>query len=846
MKGSETKFIAYMQGTEKRFIIPVYQRNYDWKTENCKQLYDDLVKVIKKKRTSHFFGSLVSVHNDGTFGEFLVIDGQQRLTTVSLLLLAMHNLIKAGVIVPAQINLADRIYKTYLIDEWQEDMTTRIKLKPVKNDRAAFERLFADTEEHIPDSNLTVNYNYFYSRIQREEITVDELYQAITKLDIINITLNQEDNPQLIFESLNSTGLALSEGDKIRNLILMGLPTRQQNEFYEKYWNKIESCTQYEVSLFIRDYLSVKQQHIPALSKIYVTFKSYVEEGQVGTESLLQDMLRYAKWYEILLKGNTPNKALKASIYRLNRLETTVTRPFFLEVFRMWDEKRITLEEVSNIFTLTESYLFRRLICDLPTNVLNKTFLTMHKEILRYDGSDNNYGEKFKFALLSKGERARFPDDSEFAQAFVSRPVYLMNSKNKIYLLERLENHGTVEDKDVYRHFDEGEYSIEHIMPQYLTPSWKRRLGEDYEEIHELWLHRIANLTLTGYNSKYSNSTFEEKRDMAHGFHESGLRMNSWIAQQTKWTLAEIEQRSELLSTQAITLWTRPTTSYRPTKKQLDSCSLDDDLDFTGRILARYSYKNTEQPFESWSDLFERILKTLHSEDTTVLIAAAHAKNPENEFRQYVTSDPSKLRKALNIGDGIFVEQNTNTMTKISLLRKFFQAFNANPEDLVFYLRDTNQTEPHDEPESQYGKRRRSYWAYALPLIQAAHEAQGPFSTVSTSKENWITSGIGVSGVSLKCVATEKEARVVIYLSSTSKEKNKARFDILHTHQSDIERALGVPLEWLRSEETKTSSLQYRLSDVSILDETDWTMIAKFHADWSKRFYDVITPYLRQ
>ena len=242
MKGSETKFVSYMQGSDKRFVIPVYQRNYDWKTENCKQLYDDLIKVIRRGRKSHFFGSIVSVHNDGEFNEYLVIDGQQRLTTVSLLLLAMYNLMKNGVLTPERSNLAEKIYKTYLIDEWQDD-DTRIKLKPVKNDRNAFDKLFDKESEHIPDSNLTINYNYFYSRIQKEEVTLDELYEAVAKLEIINITLHQDDNPQLIFESLNSTGVALSEGDKIRNFILMGLPAKQQNDFYEKYWNKIEICT---------------------------------------------------------------------------------------------------------------------------------------------------------------------------------------------------------------------------------------------------------------------------------------------------------------------------------------------------------------------------------------------------------------------------------------------------------------------------------------------------------------------------------------------------------------------------------------------------------------------------
>ena len=288
MKGSETKLVAYMQGSDKRFVIPVYQRNYDWKTENCKQLYNDLVKVVRKGRKSHFFGSIVSVHNDGEFNELLVIDGQQRLTTISLLLLAMYNLMKQGILTPSKGNLAEKIYKTYLIDEWQED-ETRIKLKPVKNDREAFRRLFDEESGYIPDSNLTINYNYFYSRLRKEEVTLDELYDAITKLEIINIILNQEDNPQLIFESLNSTGVALSEGDKIRNFILMGQPPKQQNDFYEKYWNKIEIYTSYNVSGFIRDYLSIKQQIIPAMNNVYFTFKAFVEDRALEIEQLLQE-----------------------------------------------------------------------------------------------------------------------------------------------------------------------------------------------------------------------------------------------------------------------------------------------------------------------------------------------------------------------------------------------------------------------------------------------------------------------------------------------------------------------------------------------------------------------------
>ena len=530
-----------MDGSKKRFIIPVYQRNYDWKTENCKQLYDDLVKVVKNHRNSHFFGSLVSVYeSSGRNTEFLVIDGQQRLTTVSLLLLAMYNLISKELVVVEEKTLANQIYEDFLVDKYQPK-ETRIKLKPVKNDREAFDKLFNSEDEYIRDSNLTTNYNYFYDRIKKQEVTVDELFDAICKLEIINITLSNDDNPQLIFESLNSTGLDLSEGDKIRNFILMGLPANVQNEYYDKYWNKIEICTKYDVSSFIRDYLSIKQQAIPSQKKVYINFKEFVEYTKIETEELLKDMLAYAKRYQVLLNGNSVDKILNACIYRLNRLETTVTRPFFLEVLRLFDENKLNINDVSDIFITTENYLFRRNICDLPTNALNKIFLMLHREIIRYDGTDNDYVSKFKYTLLSKKDRARFPNDDEFARDFTERQIYLMNSKNKIYILERIENFGTVEDKDIYGHCDDGTYSIEHIMPQHLTPLWQKELGENYELIHEEWLHRIANLTLTAYNSKYSNSSFVEKKNMQNGFLDSGIRMNTYIAQKDKWTLAELK-----------------------------------------------------------------------------------------------------------------------------------------------------------------------------------------------------------------------------------------------------------------------------------------------------------------
>ena len=846
MKGSETRLLMYMDGSQKRFVVPVYQRNYEWKKENCEQLFNDLIDVARTGRRSHFFGSLVSsYHPNGRYIEYLVIDGQQRLTTVSLLLLAMYNLLEQGKAVSQTSYLAQSILENYLIDKFQPK-EKRIKLKPVKDDRAAFDRLFDVPEEHLRQSNLTANYDYFYNRIQKEEITIDELYDALFALEVINIELTSEDNPQRIFESLNSTGVALSEGDKIRNFILMGLSAKQQEEYYEKYWNRIEILTEYNVSVFVRDYLSIKQQLIPAMDKVYTTFKAYVQEKGLDTEDLLKELLSYAKWYEILLKGKTPDKQLNACIYRLNRLETTITRPFFLEVLRLQSEGKLSWLEVRDVFLYTENYLFRRTMCDLPTNALNKIFLMLHREIVRFENNDENYVEKFKYALLNKGDRGRFPDDEEFARAVTERLVYKMNAKNKVYIFERLENHGTVEDKDIYHHVDEGVYSIEHVMPQHLTPAWTKELGANYEAIHEIWLHRLANLTLTGYNSKYSNSPFAEKRDMPNGFADSGLRMNIWIAQRSQWTLEELEARNELLVQRALSIWAMPETTFVSEEKHLDSCSLDDDTtELRGRIIVRFSYKNTEQPVLSWINMLEQVLKILHGEDPSVLTKLAYSNDPDDELSVYVSSNPKDLRGTLEIDNGIFVERNTSTNVKISMLRKFFKAYGANPEDLVFYLKDGTEDDQEEEVGTRYELRRR-YWAHALPVIQQAHGEGKSFSGCTSTKENWLAGWFGISGFSIVCVANYNEARVELSLGKGDKEANKEAFDYLFAKKTAIEAALGTEVAWKRNDDSKASQIVISLPGVSIENETDWTQMAKFHAEWSKKFFDVIVPYLKE
>jgi len=841
MKGSELRLIEYMEGSKKRFIIPVYQRNYDWKIENCKQLYDDLIQVIKNNSKTHFFGSIVSVYEpSGRNTEFLIIDGQQRLTTMSLLFLAMYNLLEEKIIISEDESLKDQIYEDFLVDKYQPQ-EKRMKLKPIKNDQKAFSKLFNSKDDYIKDSNLTINYSYFYERIQKQEITIDELFDAICRLEIINITLNNEDNPQLIFESLNSTGLDLSEGDKIRNYILMGLPKQKQDEYYEKYWNCIEKCTKYDVSSFIRDYLSVKQLVIPSQKKVYINFKKYVEDSSLKIIEILEDLLSYAKRYNILLCGKTSSKELNSCINRLNRLETTVTRPFFLEVLRLYDENQINLNEVAEAFSITESYLFRRTICDLPTNALNKIFLLLNREIMRYDGTDSNYIEKLKFALLSKKDRARFPNDDDFSLMFTEKPIYQMNSKNKIYILERLENFGTLEDKDIYRHYDEGEYSIEHIMPQHLTPAWIKELGDSYEEIHDTWLHRIANLTLTAYNSKYSNCTFVEKKTMKNGFEDSGIRLNTYVSKKDKWTLAELRDRNDYLLKRALDIWAFPSTNYKPQEKQLDSYTLDDEASFlSGRQIAKFVYKGTEQPVVSWVEMYTKVLRALYLEDKTIITKIA--LSTDDELSIHFSTNKRIFKKCDEIGDNVYVQTNTNTQSKLSVLNRLYKLYGMNPTDLVFYLRDSNDKE--DEKGTRF-EIRRKYWEYALKFIKEENFDNKSFDNVNTSKENWINGTFGIGGFAICCIANYDFARVDVYFGKTNANENKIAFDNVMLHKLEIESNFGVNLEWDRGDDVKRSIISYRLENVSIYNENDWLQIAKFHAKWSKKFIDAIVPYLK-
>lgn len=845
MKGSEAKMTGFMEGADKRYIIPVYQRKYDWKLENCRQLYDDLKKIVQDKRDSHFFGSIVSsVVPNGSKIEYHIIDGQQRLTTITLLLLAIRNLIAEKKISSDEGRLDEQINQRFLISPWAKE-DDQIKLRPVKSDREALTKLFGEEEGFDPASNLTLNYRFFCDQILKEEIPVDDLYGAIGKLEIISITLDQGDNAQLIFESLNSTGLALTEGDKIRNYILMGQAPKDQSKLYDAYWSTIEHCTGNDVSGFVRDYLSVKQQVTPTISNVYRIFKDYAENTRLPMEALLEDMRRYARFFEKLLtcKSGLKEKKLDDCLYRMARLEIVVTRPFLMEVLRLNQDGKLTVDDVLQIFLIIENYLFRRNICEVPTNALNKIFLNLNREILRYDNTADHYVQKFIYALLSKRESGRFPDDEEFTTALAEKQVYQMRGKYKAYMFERFENFGTIETKDVYTHLDNNVYTIEHIMPQHLTPAWTEALGANAAEIHATWLHRLANLTLTGYNPNLSNKTFAEKRDSDEGgYKASGLKMNQKISNKESWGLTELEERNDEMIALAKKIWAYPQTAFVPTEKEFDSCTLDDEnAELTGRGIVKYSYQNVEQPVTSWVDMFEHVVKFLHQKDKSVLSELAYSTS-SSDLTNYVSNTEAGLRSALKIDDHIFVECNTSTAMKMSLLRRLFVLYDADPMDLVFYLKDAESEKVAEAGRYEIRKR---YWTYALPMIQKQNAHRGTFMNCNPTTSNSAYGYFGISGFHIDCTANYDNAAVYFYMGKSDAAQNKTAFDLLMSHREEIEEQLDTTLHWDRADHCKASWIGYHLSDVSINNEADWPRMAKFHAEWSDKLCNVILPYLQ-
>lgn len=539
----------------KQFLIPVYQRYYSWDIEQCKRLWNDIVEMQKKGKVGHFVGSIVNIAEQAMptgVQKYMIIDGQQRMTTLSLLLLALRDY---AINNPEDTTINARRIDNMLLKNEYESGDERYKLLLTETDRDILMRLVE--EKPIPDdtrSKLLDNYKFFAGKIADKELQPAEVYESIGKLQIVNITLDRSvDDAQAIFESLNSTGKELSESDLIRNYVLMGLEPTEQTYVYEHLWRPMELLFVYEtqdsvMDRFFRDYLTMKITRIPKQDRVYEEFKLYHLNCEFSTiRELCQDLLTYAKYYTDMVFKRSSNPALKSLYEDINDLRMEVSYPFLLKVHNDYAEGIISEDDLKLIIRLCISYVFRRSICDIPTNSLNKTFATLKNEI-----KPDDYVNSIKAFFVMRNDYKEFPDDDKFAAAFVSRDIYTMRSRN--FILSHLENYGNKAPIIIEN------YTIEHIMPQNssLSPEWQQMLGANWREVQKTYLHTIGNLTLTAYNSEMSDHPFMVKMDMEGGFKESALRLNAYVVKLNEWNEQTIKERAALLADKAKQIWAYP------------------------------------------------------------------------------------------------------------------------------------------------------------------------------------------------------------------------------------------------------------------------------------------------
>ncbi|GAA7907986.1 DUF262 and DUF1524 domain-containing protein [Helicobacter pylori] len=566
--GATTLLRFFKENQNNQFVIPIYQRLYSWGKEQCKQLWDDIIKIGgNDKMNGHFIGSILYVLDSNTHSNntLLIIDGQQRLTTITLLFIALRNHLSDEVKILEKFSRKE--IESYLING-DKDSDKKFRLILSEFDKDTLLSLIDKNKRKPSEPSVKImgNFELFEKWIRKNTDKLETIFKGLDKLMIVWIALKKEkDDPQLIFESMNSKGIELTQADLIRNYIVMETEVEKQEYFYNQYWRAMEEDFKQNEKLFdqfVRHYLTIKIGEIPNEKRVYEAFKDYQQKEGIEIEDLLKDLQKYCGYFCQIAFKKEADKVLNKALSFLVDLEMDVVYPLLLELYSDYSDGVLSKQDFIPIIALIESYIFRRAVCGLGTKGLNKIFAFFTKKI-----DKDQYLESIKAHFLSlEKTTGKFPKDSEFRDSFITIDFYHFK-KNK-YFLERLENFDTKEPVDTHK------CTIEHIMPQTLTEEWKRDLGENFQAIHDKYLHTIGNLTLTGYNQEYSNNSFQEKRDMEKGFKQSPLRLNQSLKDLESFGEEEIEKRANDLADFALKIWTYPKLDaetlekYKPKKEK--------------------------------------------------------------------------------------------------------------------------------------------------------------------------------------------------------------------------------------------------------------------------------------
>lgn len=686
MEAKAMKIEDFLSQNQRQFQIPVYQRNYDWSTGECKQLLDDVLKVgTNENMNAHFIGSVVYVY-DGIYTtskikELTIIDGQQRITTLTLIYLALYRLaIEIG-----KKELEAEIYETYLTNKFVSEKE-KLKLSITgNNDRAIKYLLRSDKDEEYSEfSRIIDNFNYFKGRINKENYNF--VLTGLSKLMFVEISLDREkDNPQRIFESLNSTGLELSQADLIRNYILMGLNRSEQSNIYENYWEIIEGFAKDEtsnnskVSDFIRDYLTLINKKIPNIKKVYVEFKEkFPTTDFQSLETTLAPIKSLAKFYNRLLNPKKEtDKNIQIHLEYIKKLKINVSYPFLMKVYEDYSEGIIDKITFIKVLELIQSYAWRRFIVGLPTNALNKIFMTLYEK-----RDKNEYLLSLQKSLLTRIEKQRFPKDDEIIESLKIKDFYNIDSKNSTYLLERLENFKNKEPVIIEGNED---ITIEHIFPQKPDPKWKVDLGtEEYNLIKEKYLNSLGNLTLLGNNRKLGNKPFLYKRDLKDaGYKDSRLWLNKYLSSIEKWNLEKIKERCAILTKRYLEIWQIPTIELKY-KDENNEVNIFEAEDPTSKKLEYAIFFNQKIEGKNFVELYVEIFRQLFDLQPETFFTT--------DLREKIVLTNNREKSSLNdpksISDTYSIEGRMNNISKFEKIKHALKIFSFEDELSIKYVED--------------------------------------------------------------------------------------------------------------------------------------------------------------
>ena len=686
MKATETVFKNFLTQNKTQFVIPVYQRNYDWTTAECKQLLEDIIEVGNKTSNddTHFIGSIVFIH-DGVYTssdvkQLVIIDDQQRLTTMTLLYLALYRFALAN----DMEEKAAEINETILINRFVKEDSSKLKLKQTDVNAKAFRFLMNDNSpsDYNEYSRIIDNYNFFYNTLNKDNFSI--VTEGLNRLLFVEISLERgKDDPQRIFESLNSTGLELSQADLIRNYILMGLEPREQVRVFENYWEiiennaKIENSQESKVSELIRDYLTLINKKIPNKSKVYEEFKARFKKRDVDFyQNTLQTIKQYSVIYNKLLNPtNETDVEIQRELRSIKQLEINVSYPFLLPVYDDYITTDIDKNTFIEVLRLIQSYTWRRFIVGLPTNALNKIFMTLYTDV-----DKSNYLKSIEKALIKKRSSQRFPNNLEIEASLKDKDLYNTQAKNRLYYFEQMEHFRNPERVDL----SSADITIEHIFPQNPDVKWKTDISEtDYKLLSEKYINTIANLTLSGNNGALGNKSYAEKRDMnkeegRQGYAYSNLWMNEALKTKDVWNIAELEERFKLLYNRYTNIWKYP--SITITKDNDDEeYTLFDAPEPKHKKLEYYTYKDELVVTKEFSKMYNHIITDLFTESPSKFLLT------DLKETLGLTTDKDKPRSAYAINDTYYIEVNTDSNSKFSKLKKVLSAFELEDELVIKY-----------------------------------------------------------------------------------------------------------------------------------------------------------------